>query len=156
MLINNHTVNFIKTGYHLLILVSLSISAIAIGITPEINWQSKTLNISNQAIAQNVSDEDLKKYAQAAMEIEGLRKMTLSNIENIVGKSKPNQLNCYQQESLTQLPDNARAMAVNYCEQSEAIVKKHGLSNAQFNQITQQVRENPVIKQKLQGFIGQM
>jgi hypothetical protein len=145
-----------KTGYHLLILLSLSTSAIAMGITPEINWQSKTINISNHAIAQNVSDEDLRKYAQAAVEIEGLRKTTLSSIENIVGKAKPNQLNCNQQENFNQLPDNARSMALSYCSQSENIVKKHGLSNTQFNQIHQQVRQNPALKQKLQAIIGQM
>lgn len=156
MLRSNYTVNFIKTGYHLLILLSLSTSAIAFGITPEINWQNKALNISNQAVAQNVSDEDLKKYAQAAIEIESLRKTTLSNIENIVGKAKPNQLNCNQEENFNQLPDNARNMALNYCNQSENIVKKHGLNNTQFNQIHQQVRQNPAIKQKLQAIIGQM
>lgn len=156
MLTNNYTVNLMKTGYHLLILLSLSTSAIAIGIIPEINWQSKTISISNHAIAQNVSDEDLRKYAQAAIEIEGLRKTTLSNIENIVGKSKPNQLNCNQEEKFNQLPDNARSLAVNYCSQSENIVKKHGLNNTQFNQIHQQVRQNPALKQKLQAIIGQM
>jgi hypothetical protein len=156
MLTNNYTVNLMKTGYHLLILLSLSTSAIAIGIIPEINWQSKTISINAHAIAQDVSDEDLRKYAQAAIEIEGLRKTTLSNIENIVGKSKPNQLNCNQEENFNQLPDNARNMALSYCNQSENIVKKHGLSNTQFNQIHQQVRQNPALRQKLQAIIGQM
>lgn len=156
MLRSNYSVNFIQTSYHLLILLSLSTSAIAFGITPEINWQSKTVNASNQAVAQGVSDEDLKKYAQAAIEIESLRKTTLSNIENIVGKSKPNQLNCNQEENFNQLPDNARNMALSYCSQSENIVRKHGLNNTQFNQIHQQVRQNPAIRQKLQAIIGQM
>jgi hypothetical protein len=106
--------------------------------------------------AQNVSDADLKKYAQAAIEIENLRVTTLANIENIVGKSKPNQLNCYQENTFNQLPNSARNIAENYCEQSETIVKKHGLTNTQFNQIHQQVRSNPTLKQKVQSMIGQM
>ncbi|MBL1208454.1 DUF4168 domain-containing protein [Geminocystis sp. GBBB08] len=156
MLVNKYNFNSLKTGYHLLILITLTTSAMALGIIPEINWQSKTINISNQAVAQTPTDEDLRKYAQAAIEIENLRKTTFSNIESIVGKSKPNQLNCYQEDSLNQLQGNARTMAVNYCEQSEAIVKKYGLTNTQFNQITQQVKQNPALKQKLQGIIGQM
>ncbi|BAQ61711.1 hypothetical protein GM3708_2117 [Geminocystis sp. NIES-3708] len=156
MLINYRTLNFIKTGYQILLLFSLSTSAIALGIIPEINWQSKTMNITSEAMAQNVSDEDLRKYAQAAVEIESLRKSTLNNIESIVGKSTPNQLNCHQEENFNQLPNNARNMAVSYCEKSETIVKKYGLTNTQFNQITQQVRQNPTLKQKLQAIVGQM
>jgi Domain of unknown function (DUF4168) len=156
MLRSYYTVNFIKTSYHLFILLSLSTSAITLGIIPEINWQNKALNISNQAVAQNVSDEDLKKYAQAAIEIEGIRKTTLSNIESIVSKIKPNQLNCNQSENFNQLPENARNMALNYCNQSENIVKKYGLNNTQFNQIHQQVRQNPTLKQKLQAIIKEM
>lgn len=156
MLINHRTLNFIKTGYQILLLFSLSSSAIALGMIPEINWQSKTINIGNEAMAQNVSDEDLRKYAQAAVEIEGLRKSTLNSIESIVGKSTPNQLNCHQEENFNQLPNNARNMAVSYCEKSETIVKKYGLTNTQFNQITQQVRQNPALKQKLQAIVGQM
>lgn len=156
MLINHRSLNFIKTSYQILILLSLSTSAVATGIMPEFNWQSKTISISNQAMAQNVSDDDLKKYAQAAMEIENLRKTTLSNIETIVGKSTLNQLNCHQEENFNQLPNNARTMAINYCNTSENIVKKYGLTNTQFNQITQQVRQNPALKQKLQAIVGQM
>ncbi len=156
MLAHKYTLNLLKTGYHILILITLTTTAIALGGTPEINWQNKTVNINNQAVAQDPSDDDLRKYAQAAVEIENLRKTTFTNIENIVGKSKPNQLNCNRQESLNQLPDNARSIAVSYCKQSEAIVKKYGLSINQFNQITQQVRQNPEIKRKLQSIVGQM
>jgi hypothetical protein len=152
MLVNNYS--FSKTVYHLLILLGLSTSAIVLGIVPEIQRQTITLN--NSAVAQSVSDEDLKKYAQAAIEIENLRVTTLSNIESIVGKSKPSQLNCYQEGTFNQLPSNARNIAENYCQQSEAIVRKHGLSNTQFNQIHQQVRNNPTLKQKVQSMIGQM
>lgn len=152
MLINNYSLS--KTVYHILILFGLSSSAIVLGIVPEINTQ--TIAFSNRVLAQNISDADLKKYAQAAVEIENLRVTTLTNIEGIVGKSKPSQLNCYQENAFHQLPNNARTIAESYCEQSETIVKKNGLTNAQFNQIHQQVRNNPSLKQKVQGMIGQM
>lgn len=152
MLVNNYS--FSKAVYHLLILLGLSTGSIVSGIIPEISTEK--VSFSNHVLAQSVSDGDLKKYAQAAIEIENLRVTTLGNIENIVGKSKPSQLNCYQEDTFNQLPSNARTIAESYCQQSEAIVKKHGLSNTQFNQIHQQVRNNPTLKQKVQGMIGQM
>ncbi|WP_017294710.1 DUF4168 domain-containing protein [Geminocystis herdmanii] len=152
MLVNNYS--FSKTVYQILILLGLSTGAIVFGVIPEIN--SQTITFNNHVVAQSVSDGDLKKYAQAAIEIENLRVTTLSNIESIVGKSKPSQLNCYQENTFNQLPSNARNIAENYCQQSEAIVKKHGLTNTQFNQIHQQVRNNPTLKQKVQTMIGQM
>lgn len=152
MLLNNYSLS--KTVYHILILLGLSSSAIVFGVIPEIHEQTITFN--NHVLAQNVSDGDLKKYAQAAIEIENLRVTTLASIESIVGKSKPNQLNCYQEGIFNQLPNNARTIAESYCEQSETIVKKHGLTNTQFNQIHQQVRNNPTLKQKVQAMIGQM
>lgn len=152
MLVNNHS--FLKTASHILILLGLSSISIVSGLTPEIKGQTITFN--HQAVAQSVSDADLRKYAQAAMEIETLRVSTLANIQSIVGNSKPSQLNCHQEDSFNQLPNNARSIATNYCEQSEAIVRKHGLTNTQFNQIHQQVRQNATLKQKVQSMIGQM
>lgn len=152
MLVNNYS--FSKAVYHLLILLGLSTGAIVSGIIPEIHGQTITFN--NHVVAQSVSDGDLKKYAQVAIEIETLRVTTLTNIESILGKSKPSQLNCYQEDTFNQLPSNARTIAESYCQQSEAIVKKHGLTNTQFNQIHQQVRNNPTLKQKVQTMIGQM
>lgn len=66
------------------------------------------------------------------------------------------QMSCNQRQSFSQLPDNARNMAIEYCDQSETIVKNHGLSVNRFNQITQQVKQNPSLKQRLQSIIGQM
>ncbi|BAQ66804.1 DUF4168 domain-containing protein [Geminocystis sp. NIES-3709] len=154
MLVNHY--NFLKIAYQGLIVFGFSTTAIVSGIIPEINIHTQTVTFSNHAMAENISDADLKKYAQAAMEIERIRKTTFENIESIVGKSKPSQLNCYQEDSLNQLPNNARTMALSYCQQSEEIVKKYGLTINQFNQITQQIKQNPTVKQKLQAIIGQM
>ena len=150
MFTNHYRFHLHKTSYQILIIFSLAITALTTGITPEINFTAKTISISNQVNAQTPTDATLKKYADAAMEIESLRKTTFDNIENILGKSKPNTLNCYQEESFNQLPENARSLAVNYCQQSEGIVKKHGLTINQFNQIHQQVRQNNEVNQRLQ------
>ncbi|AFZ54763.1 DUF4168 domain-containing protein [Cyanobacterium aponinum UTEX 3222] len=142
-----------KVGSQFFLVCGLAVFGVSLGIVPEYNQGS--ISIESKAMAQNVSDEDLKKYAQAAIEIENLRKTTYSNIEGIVGKSM-GQMSCNQRQSFSQLPDNARNMAIEYCDQSETIVKNHGLSVNRFNQITQQVKQNPSLKQRLQSIIGQM
>lgn len=145
--------NFISIFNVNILVFSLScVSAIIFGIIPEINWQSKTINFENQVLAQ--SDAELQKYAQAAKEIENLRKSTFSQIEAKVGKDKANQLACNQANSINQLPEDARSLAQNYCTQSEAIVQKHGLSISQFNQITQQRKSDSSLDQKIQNMIS--
>ncbi len=127
-------------------------TAIIFGIVPDIDWQSKTVNFDNQVLAQ--SDDELKKYAQAAKEIENLRQSTFSQIEAKVGKNRANQLACNQANSINQLPDDARGLAENYCNKSEEIVKKHGLTINRFNQITQQRKNDPSINQKIQNMVS--
>jgi len=65
-------------------------------------------------------------------------------------------MSCNQRQSFSQLPDNARKMAIEYCDQSEVIVQNNGLTINRFNQITQQVKQDPSLKQRLQSILGQM
>jgi len=153
MLFNQGNGKYMKVGSQLLIALGLSLSAVSLGIVPE--YRQGSVTIQSQAMAQSVSDEDLRKYAQAAIAIENLRKNTYSNIEGVIGKSS-GQMSCNQRQSFSQLPENARRMANEYCDQSEVIVENNGLTVNRFNQITQQVKQNPSLKQRLQSILGQM
>lgn len=153
MLFNQGNDKYMKFASQLFMVLGLSLSAVTMGLVPE--YQQGSLIIQNQVRAQNVSDEDLRKYAQAAIAIENLRQTTYSNIESAIGKSS-GQMSCNQRQSFSQLPDNARRMAIEYCDQSEVIVRNNGLTVNRFNQITQQVKDNPSLKQRLQSILGQM
>ena len=148
---NNHKFNLIKIGYQICFLLGLSGALVAIDVLPR--YEQGNLTLNNEVLAQTPSDSDLRKYANALIKIESLRLNTYSNIRNTVKKSIPD-LACNQPNSFNQLPNNARSMAVNYCEQSENIVKQSGLTIVQFNQITQQVKQNPALYQKLEQIIG--
>lgn len=153
MLFNQGNGKHKKVTSQWLIALGLSLSAVTMGIVPE--YRQGSVIIESQAMAQNVSDEDLKKYAQAAIAIENLRQTTYSNIESVIGKSS-GQMSCNQRQSFSQLPENARKMAIEYCDQSEVIVQNNGLTINRFNQITQQVKQDPSLKQRLQSILGQM
>lgn len=153
MLFNQGNGKYMKVASQLLMALGLSLSAVSLGVVPEYGQGSVT--IPSQAMAQSVSDEDLRKYAQAAIAIENLRQTTYSNIEGVIGKSM-GQMSCNQRQSFSQLPENARKMALEYCEQSEVIVQNNGLTVNRFNQITQQLKQNTSLKQRLQSILGQM
>lgn len=103
--------------------------------------------------AQSISDADLRRYAQAATAIENLRISTVSKIQSAIGQSTPPALSCHQPGNFNQLPENARNMAMEYCQQSEQIVRNNGLSVNQFNQIHQQVKQDSALQQRLKSLL---
>ena len=153
---NTYKLKLIQILSRACLVMGISTIAITFDLLPTYQSQTGRLTITTQsASAQAPSDTDLRKYGNAAVEIESLRQNTYSNIQGIVGSSQPAQLSCNKQKSFRSLPDNARSLAVDYCKQSEAIVKKNGLSINQFNQITQQLKKNPDLYKKLQNIMGQ-
>ncbi|WP_069791986.1 DUF4168 domain-containing protein [Cyanobacterium sp. IPPAS B-1200] len=140
----------------IVLMVGLSTFGILAGLTPEYNTQSNTIKISNQALAQNFSDAELSRYAQAAVDIERLRRSTFANIESIVGQQRSSQLACHQKDTINDLPSNARTLMNDFCQNSEVIVRRNGLSMNQFNQITQQVRQDDELRSRLRDITRQL
>lgn len=140
----------------ILLVMGLSALGVLTGVTPQYDSLNHQLTRDNQVLAQNISNDELQRYARAAVEIERLRQTTFAKVEGIVGKGQSNQLACHQQESISQLPTNARTMVTDYCQTSEGIVRKNGLSIHQFNQITQQVRESDELKNRLKEITRQL
>lgn len=106
-----------------------------------------------QARADEFSDAELRNYAAALMEIEPIRQSTLTQvIEANGGTTLPN-LVCSDPKSMEPLNDEAKSLFVNFCNQSEKIATKKGLTNGQFNQITQAVRVNPQLQDRVRGFM---
>lgn len=140
----------------IILMLGLSSLGILTGITPEYHTQSNNFKISNQVFAQSFSDADLTRYAQAAIEIERLRRSTFANIENIVGQERSSQLACHQRDAINDLPSNARTMMNDFCQNSEVIVRRNGLTMNQFNQITQQVRQDNELRSRLRDITRQL
>ena len=155
MLSKNYSLN-LKLSTKVLVLTLATISVMTLGITPEINWQTKTININPQVLAGTPSDDILQKYVKAAKEIESLRKSTLSQIAAKIGQDQANQIQLASCNSsnISKIKDQAaRNLAEKYCNKSEEIVKKHGLSINKFNQITQQRKQDPSLNQRIQNMI---
>ncbi len=145
----------LSTG-QILLIVGLGTLGVATGVTPEYDTISNTIRVNNQAFAQSISDADLIRYAQAAIEIERLRQPTFANLENMVGKDRSSDISCNQENTMNKLPSNARSLVMDYCRTSEGIVKEHGFSINQFNQITQQVRQSSDLRNRLRDITRQL
>ncbi|TVQ45380.1 MAG: DUF4168 domain-containing protein [Gloeocapsa sp. DLM2.Bin57] len=98
--------------------------------------------------AQTLSDEQISNYAQAVMQIESNRQQAYAEIQQIMGENPPD-IVCNQPSSYNSLPEDAAQIAIIYCQTSENIVKDTGMTVEQFNQITQQVRQDQELEQKL-------
>ncbi|HIK38569.1 MAG: DUF4168 domain-containing protein [Geminocystis sp.] len=143
-----------KKSSHSLLVGGLVGMAVALNLLPVTRFPLSSTSVLAQT--QEITEEQLRKYAKAVIAIENLRKATYASIENIVGSNASLSVSCDQKKSFSQLPPAARNMAEEYCNQSEVIVKNNGLTVSQFNQITQQIKQNPTLKQRLQKIIEQI
>lgn len=148
MLMNKNRFKLMKVAYQICFLFGLSVGLVVFDTLPQ--YEQGKLTINHAVWAQNPSDSELQRYGAAATRIEELRRTTYNSIREIVGNSKSPALACNQQQNFNQLPNEARNMAIDYCEQSERIVEQNGLTINQFNQITRQLKQNPALYQRLQ------
>lgn len=114
------------------------------------------LSLSPRVVnSQTVSDEQIISYAQAVMQIESNRQQAYAEIQQIMGENPPD-IVCNQPSSYNNLPEDAAKVALTYCQNSESIVKDTGMTVEQFNQITQQVRQDQELERKIQNVISDL
>lgn len=108
------------------------------------------LQISAVGQAQAYNDQQLEKYAEAVIAIEKLRQNTLGKIQKVLGSQEVPKVACNRSQSYEALPSDARSLIIKYCNRSKEIVQKKGLTVSKFNQITEKMKSNPELKQKVQ------
>lgn len=114
---------------------------------------SHSIEVPKKAVAQEVAQEydqqQLRRYAEALLEIEPLREKTYQEIQTLLNSEVPN-IACNREDSYQDLPREVRSLIITYCNQSRAVVEGQGLTVSQFNQITTQVRSNSELKKQIQ------
>ncbi|MFP4009643.1 MAG: DUF4168 domain-containing protein [Spirulinaceae cyanobacterium] len=132
-----------------LLVGALATMGVAVGITPDLS-QNSPLSLQNAAYAQNVSQDEIRNYAQAVLAMEPLRQSAYNDIKRIIG-SEPANIVCSQPSSFNNLPRNARNIAVNYCNRSREIVRRYFNDLSRFNTITEQVQSSEDLKRQVQN-----
>lgn len=119
------------------------------GFAPDLSRHSNTLVFSSAAYAQNVSETEVTNYARAVLSMEPVRQKAFNQIKKMIGSGDVPSIVCHKPETLDALPSNARQLAVNYCIQSEQIVKINGLTTGRFNAITVNMQNDPNLKTRI-------
>ncbi len=117
--------------------------------------RAKLLRRSSVAqAADEFSEPELRKYAAALMEIEPLRQSTLTQVIQANGGGTLPNLVCSDSKSMEALNNEAKTLFVKFCTQSEQIASSKGLTNDRFNHITQAVKSNPQLQNRVRGFMN--
>lgn len=129
----------------------LAVMGVMGGTVPEFSNHSPfKLSFSFSAYTQDFNQAQIDKYAKAVLEIETRRKTAYQQIQKIIGRTPPNII-CNRPDSFKELPRNAQTIAVNYCNESKAIVQNSGLTVSQFNEMTNKVRSDQEFKRRVQN-----
>jgi hypothetical protein len=144
-----------KTFTRFFIINSLAIIGILCGIVPEYAWNSSGLVFSFFAYTQDFSQVQINQYAKVVLEIETERKTAYQQIQKILGKTPP-QISCNQKDSLKKLPNDAQKIAVNFCNKSKKIAQDSGLKSSEINAITDGLKKDSDLKNRIQKAIIQL
>ncbi|MBD2444573.1 DUF4168 domain-containing protein [Dolichospermum sp. FACHB-1091] len=112
---------------------------------------SGTFVFSYQVVAQtlNVNNVEVDRYAKAVLAVEPMRQQAFEKIKKLIISKEVPQVICNDPKTVNALPDKAKDIAVNYCNQSQKIVEDSGLSVERFNQITLEKEKNNVLKRQI-------
>ncbi len=107
-------------------------------------------NLSAKAAESfTVSATEVTSYAQAILGMEPQRQEAFKNIKELINNQEIPKMVCNLSDSIINLPDKARNIAVNYCKNSQQIVKHTGLTIERFNQITQEIQGNKILREQI-------
>ncbi|MBD1870893.1 DUF4168 domain-containing protein [Cyanobacteria bacterium FACHB-471] len=145
-----------------LVIGILSTVSLVSGLVPGFQANSldrtATVAISNSAYAQAnaISDQEVEDYARSVLAIEPIRQETYNQIKQIIGNRDVPAIACHQSNSLNNLNRNIREIAVNYCNQSIAIVEQNNLDIGRFNLITTSQQSDAQLRERIQRALIQL
>ncbi|QLE59098.1 DUF4168 domain-containing protein [Nostoc sp. TCL26-01] len=112
-------------------------------------FSTLTWNFKADAQTQTFNNTEITNYAQAVLAMEPARQQAFGEIKKIIGDRDIPKIVCNDPKSMNSLPNKARDIAVNYCNQSQKIVGDYGLTIDRFNLITMEVQNNSTLKRQL-------
>lgn len=127
----------------------LSAAGIVTGWMPGWSNHSATLVLSTTAQAQEISNDEITKYARAVLAMEPRRQAAYDEIKGLAGSVPP--VICNETKSINTLPGTIRVIAVNYCDQAKKIIESNGLTVNRFNAITLSQQADPALKQRIKA-----
>lgn len=110
------------------------------GLAPNLSFRSPHLILSSSAFAQAISDDEVRRFAQAAYAIERKRQ---SVVEGIVRR------NLAVPDTTCAAGGNIPPELKDFCEFSRQTIEANQLTVGRFQQIRSAVQSDPTLKQKV-------
>lgn len=154
MIIPHTQSNFYSCFHPLIQALAISTLSLLGGIVPDFTAQQPHQIFSYAARADDFSDRDLRNYAAAVVKIESIRQATLAQVSQAMGGNKLPNLLCDRPNTMDGLNSEAKSLFINYCNQSESIAASHQLSIDRFNRITEAVRSNPQLQDRVRSLMN--
>lgn len=121
----------------------LSTSVSLFGLTPGFTPNFSRFDSASIAYAQDLLPK-VDNYVKAVLQMEPLRIKALRDVRAEMGPQTPKNV-CRQSD----LPDTVQTICANFFNRSAQIIQLNGLSNWEFNQITEKVRMDSLYRQRL-------
>lgn len=130
----------------------LSKSAV-VGVLATLTIVASSIVSSSKANAQTpspVDSDEITKYSRALLTIEQNRLQAFDEIKKISGGKDVPAIVCNQPKTIESLsPGKAREIVRKYCQSSQTIVEKNGLSIERFNNITLKLQNDESLKKQI-------
>ncbi|MGA9379489.1 MAG: DUF4168 domain-containing protein [Phormidium sp.] len=110
------------------------------GLAPNLSFHSPHSILSSSAFAQSISDDELRRYVQAASTIERKR---LALVEGIVRRNLP------VPDTTCAAGGNTSAELREFCDFSRQTIVANQLTVGRFEQIRNAVKLDPTLKQRV-------
>lgn len=129
---------------------ALATAGILSGLVPALHPQQPRLVWASAAFAQSISNEEVQNYARSLLTIEPIRQSAYNEIKRILGSDDVPPIACHRPNSLNNLSENIRGIAVNYCNRAIEIVEQNDLTIGRFNAITVDLQGDPDLADRIQ------
>ena len=115
------------------------------GVAPNLGGRSSMLGGGSVAIAQSLSDEEVRQFAQSLWDIEQLRLQVYDVMKREFGNIP--EIDCSDPNSVNGLATEVSEMAVCFCDESKKIVvENNNLRISQFNAFKKAYEEEPAVQ----------
>lgn len=113
------------------------------GFVPGLTQDFSHLEMRSIAYAQELLPK-VGNYADAVLQMEPLRINALTKVRSYMGSQTPKNV-CRQ----SGLPNSVKTTCTDFYNRSADVIQRNGLSNWEFNQITEKVRTDALYRQRL-------
>ncbi|QNP28118.1 DUF4168 domain-containing protein [Cylindrospermopsis curvispora] len=109
-----------------------------------------TLSLNANGQNPAITSSEITNYAQTVMIMEPKRQQAFKEIKTLINTGAIPTIICNDANSINLLPRNAQKIAINYCNEYEETVSQNNLTVDRFNQITAEINNNSVLKERVQ------